>query len=163
MSEHNLSSLAQASCMEQIVRVVSVKGNWALVEGNRLSGCQSCAESSQCGTGLLAAYTHKPVAFWLANEVNAKAGDYVVVGLKPRYMLQASLLAYVVPAAIMVACVLASAALGASDFQAIAWAVIGLLTALTAVQIFSHSLEGRFGTPEMLRVENGPERLKTQP
>lgn len=154
MNEYQASCNTSSAYLEQVFRVNSVNGRRALVEGNRLTACQSCKESSSCGTGLIASYKQKPLCFWLENDLGAKTGDFVVVGTKASTMVLSALFAYLVPALLMVSTVAISAAAGASDLQSLIWAIIALFIGFSITQIFSHFCGHRFGSVEMLRITN---------
>ncbi len=81
--------------MEQIVTVIDVMHNDALVRGRRASACGQCAGKSACGT--LGSWTDRFSEMRVANPVGAKVGDEVVVRVPDGLLLHAALRLYGMP------------------------------------------------------------------
>jgi len=81
--------------MEQAVIVVDVMNNDALVRGRRASACGQCAGKSACGT--LGSWTERFSEMRVANPVDAKVGDEVVVRVPDGMLLRAATRLYGIP------------------------------------------------------------------
>ncbi len=84
--------------LEEQGRVVGLEGEFAWIETERISACASCSVNKGCGTGAVSKYfgarTNRVKAI---NEVSAKVGDAVVLGLDERALVRGSLAVYIVP------------------------------------------------------------------
>ncbi len=78
--------------------VLAVHGDMAEVVTRKKSACGSCAAKSGCGTSLVESlFPSRTRSFRARNEVRAKKGDKVVIGLDESALQTASLLIYLVP------------------------------------------------------------------
>ena len=86
--------------IEQIARVESLSHGYAWVQpetsGDSCHGCAS-GSCSSTATWFSSKKKAKAEAIYVANPVNAKPGDEVVVGMPPNTVLAYSLLAYLLP------------------------------------------------------------------
>lgn len=93
----------RTAMIEETGRVISVQGDLAEVEGQPRSGCGSCAVKGTCGTSLLARYFGPRRLLMRAhNPIGARPGEQVVIGLSEGSLLEASVLAYLVPLLAMI-------------------------------------------------------------
>lgn len=84
--------------IEQNARVIEVEGAFAVIETERVSSCGSCASSKSCGTSALSKVLgHQVNHIRVINQINAKAGDQVIVGLQESALLRGSMAVYLVP------------------------------------------------------------------
>ena len=84
--------------IEEQIEVVEVIGDQIVLQANTKSACSSCAINKGCGTSLLAKVVgRKFTRFQVDNNVNAAAGDTVVVGIPEDALLKGSLVMYVLP------------------------------------------------------------------
>lgn len=96
--------------IEETGVVVSVQGDMAEVAGQPRTSCGGCAVNGACGTSLLTRY-FGPKRFLLQahNPIGAKPGERVIIGLPESALLEASVLAYLVPLAALIGGAVASA------------------------------------------------------
>lgn len=86
--------------IEEQARVVSLQGDFAEVTVRQPSACGSCSAKGGCGTSLLAAwFPRRHLSFRMRNDIGARPGDTVTVGLDERYLQRGSLLLYALPLA----------------------------------------------------------------
>lgn len=89
--------------IEETGRVIAVQGELAEVERQPRSGCGSCAVKGTCGTSLLARYFGpKRLLLQAHNPIGAGPGEHVIIGLSEGSLLEASILAYLVPLLAMI-------------------------------------------------------------
>lgn len=142
--------------IEQIGVVVSVRGDWAKVEGERRGTCGGCAVNGACGTSLIARYLgRKRLLLQAHNAIGAGPGDRVILGVPEGALLEASFAAYLVPLLAMIGGGVAGeqiAGLLAPEF-AQATSVMGGLGALAAALWWL----GRFG-----RAKSSDDRFRTR-
>ncbi len=94
--------------IEEQAQVIEINGNRLLLQAQTQSACGSCSVSKGCGTSLLAKVVgRKFTHFQAENNINAKVGDTVVVGIAEDALLKGSLMMYILP----VLCMLVSALL----------------------------------------------------
>ncbi|PCI08505.1 MAG: hypothetical protein COB77_02220 [Gammaproteobacteria bacterium] len=89
--------------IEEQAQVIDIKGTQLLLQAQTQSVCGGCAVNKSCGTSLLAKVVgRKFTHFQAANNINAKIGDTVVVGLDEDALLKGSLVMYVIPIMAMI-------------------------------------------------------------
>ncbi|MDQ7010194.1 MAG: SoxR reducing system RseC family protein [Mariprofundaceae bacterium] len=81
--------------MEQVVTVVSVHGDQAVVRGRRASACDSCAGKASCGT--LGSWVERFAEMRVINTVAASVGDTVVVEVPDGLLLRVAFTLYGLP------------------------------------------------------------------
>ncbi len=81
--------------MEQAVTVVGVVGHDALVQGRRISACGQCAGKSACGT--LGSWVERYSEMRVANPIEARVGDEVIVSVADGVLIRAAIRLYGVP------------------------------------------------------------------
>lgn len=141
---------------EGVARVVAVDGRLAWLEPEQTTSCGGCMSASACGMGgnarRLAARR-----FSLVNEYDLRVGDRVVVGVTEGALVKAAGAAYGLPLLGLVAGLLLSRALDASDgagaLAALAGLVLGLL--LSRLRAARLSARGEL-SPRFLRRVHGP-------
>jgi sigma-E factor negative regulatory protein RseC len=88
--------------IEEQAQVVEVHGNRLLLKVQRKSTCGSCSAAKGCGTSLLSGvFGRKVSCFHADNNVNASAGDTVIVALDENALLTGSVMMYMVPLIVM--------------------------------------------------------------
>ncbi len=147
--------------------VVKIEHAVAYVQAERKSSCSGCSESS-CGTSVLANYFGQKAPLYRAsNEVGAKVGDRVVVGLDESALFKGTLLLYLFPLLLLFVGAVAGSALAVSaeakDGYSIAGAFIGLAAGFLGLKFLSSKMGlGRQFQPVILsRVVDMPVRVVT--
>lgn len=121
--------------------VLEVDRGFALVETERQVGCGHCA-SGGCATGNVSKlFGAGRRQFKVLNQVDAKPGDRVVVGIEDGALLKGALGVYVLPLALLVAGGVAGSALaptpGIQEAYSIAGSALGLAAGILWVRFFS--------------------------
>ncbi|MCF6218876.1 MAG: SoxR reducing system RseC family protein [Gammaproteobacteria bacterium] len=84
--------------IEESATVVAVDDNFAWVESERASSCNSCAANKGCGTATLQKVMgQKRTQLKAINQAKARVGERVVIGLQEQALLKGSLYAYILP------------------------------------------------------------------
>lgn len=84
--------------IEEQAQVIAVEGDQLILQAQTQSACGSCEAKSGCGTSLLSKVVGRKFSrFQATNEINAKVGDTVVVGLSEDALLKGSLVMYLIP------------------------------------------------------------------
>ncbi len=84
--------------IEDSATVVAVDDNFAWVESERASSCNSCAANKGCGTATLQKVMgQKRTQLKAINQAKARVGERVVIGLQEQALLKGSLYAYILP------------------------------------------------------------------
>ena len=145
--------------------VVKIEDSFAYVQAERKSSCSGCSESS-CGTSALADFFGQKAPLYRArNEIGAKVGDRVVVGMNESALFKGTLLLYLLPLLLLFAGAVAGGALAATadvtDAYSAMGAAIGLAAGFLGLKAFSARLGlGRRFQPVILsRVSNVPVRF----
>ena len=119
--------------IEERAQVIEIKDNVLFLQAQTQSACGSCAANKGCGTSLLAKVVGRKFTHFQAdNNVNAKVGDIVVVGLAEEALLKGSMVMYVIPIlAMLVFALLADYFLAADvlyrDLMIAATSIMGLI------------------------------------
>ena len=78
--------------------VVELLGEYAVIEIQRQSACQSCDLKAGCGTGSLGRLLgYKPLALSILNRHKLRIGDRIIIGMPEKYIHIAGLLMYLLP------------------------------------------------------------------
>jgi sigma-E factor negative regulatory protein RseC len=86
--------------IEASARVVAVDGDRARVAVERQTACGSCAAKGGCGTRLISDWLpQRQLSFELDNQIGARPGDRVIVGLDESRMQRYALQLYAIPLA----------------------------------------------------------------
>jgi len=150
--------------IEKQAQVIEIKGRLLFLQAQTQSSCGSCSVSKGCGTSLLAKvigrkFTH----FQAENNINAKVGDMVVVGIHEEALLKGSLMMYALPIVTMLffallADSLLSIASQHRDLMIAATSIMGLaLGSLTSKWYFNRQSSVQRFAPVVLRkiIEHG--------
>lgn len=115
---------------EKLGRVISVQGELAEVEGQLHSSCGGCAVKGTCGTSLLTRYFGpKRLLLQAHNPIGARPGEHVIIGLSEGSLLEASVLAYLIPLLAMVG----GAVAGVFVAENLAPAYVQIMSAVTGL------------------------------
>lgn len=84
--------------IEEQAQVVEIKGNRLMLQAQTQSTCGACAAKKGCGTSLLSKVVGRKFSqFQADNNINAKVGDTVVVGIAEDALVKGSLVMYAIP------------------------------------------------------------------
>lgn len=136
--------------IEELATVVETDGRTMSVEIQRQSSCGSCSARSGCGTNLIASlFGRQRALLSLPNNVDARPGDRVVLGIRENDLVSGSIRLYLLPLGGLLAGALAGHLLTGMELIAI----LGGLTGMFAVLMI---LKRRQVTPaiEVLRREH---------
>lgn len=145
--------------------VVKVEHAVAYVQAERKSSCSGCSESS-CGTSVLANFFGQRTPLYRAsNEVGAKVGDRVVVGMDESALFKGTLLLYLFPLLFLFVGAVAGGALAVSaelkDGYSVAGALVGLVVGFLGLKFLSSKtgMGRRFQPVILSRMVNMPVRV----
>ena len=145
--------------------VVKIEHAVAYVQAERKSSCSGCSESS-CGTSVLANFFGQKAPLYRAsNEVGAKVGDRVVVGMNESALFKGTLLLYLFPLLLLFVGAVAGSALAVTadvkDGYSVAGAFIGLVAGFLGLKFLSSKMGlGRQFQPVILsRIVDMPVRV----
>jgi len=89
--------------IEQTAKVLRIDNDVVVIEVKRQTACGSCSAKAGCGKSLLDnVFKVKPLLLSIANTIDAKENDEVVVGLNESAIVQASFYLYFFPLFIMI-------------------------------------------------------------
>ena len=145
--------------IEENAIVVAIEGEYALVQTQRRSACQSCSVKQGCGTSVLSKVVgQRSSQIRVSNSLDAHIGDEVLLGIKENALVQGSLLVYALPLVSM----LLFAVLGElwaksrgldNEVVIIIFAVIGFMLSMLLIRIgFTGSHLKKQIQPQMLRI-----------
>lgn len=141
--------------IEESGRVVAVDGAFAWIETRRKTACGSCSAKAGCGTSVLdKAFGQRMNRIRALNQVEARVGDEVIIGLSESALVRGSFAVYAIPlVGLFAGAGLATALSGAEgEGLAILGGVLGLAAGFIAVRRFSHRIQtDRSYQPVVLR------------
>ncbi len=148
--------------IEEHAIVVSASGDAAMLEIVRKKPCGLCGKSRGCGISLWGKLFNHKSEFRATNNIGAKVGDSVIVGLEEQALLKGSMTIYGIPLlALFLGALLGMAFLpqDASAIQKDIYAVIGAATGLVLSLLWlkGHSAGRAYSPghqPVILRVDN---------
>lgn len=157
--------------IEEHAIVVGIDNDAAKLEIVRRTPCGICGQTRGCGISIWGRlFGHKPNIFKAVNQINAKVGDSVIVGIEEQALLTSSMTVYGIPLVAMLAGALIVGALfagevsGHADRNAVIGAVLGLVFGLLWVKghTAGRSLDARY-RPVILRAgDNSMIKLKCE-
>ena len=135
-------------------KVIALKGDQAWVQTIRASACQCCAARHGCGQKALATVTGgRANQVLVANTVDARVGDEVVIGIPEQALLGASLLVYALPLLTLVLGSVVGHQLAPSgDLPAMIGGAGGLASGLGLAALWQRRL-GSACEPRLVRVQ----------
>jgi len=84
--------------IEEQAQVIEIQGEQLLLQAQTQSTCGSCAVNKSCGTSVLSKVVgRKFTQFQAENNIDAKVGDTVIVGIAEDALLKGSLVMYIMP------------------------------------------------------------------
>lgn len=149
--------------IEENAIVVSLEHDMAMLEVVRRTPCGLCGQTRGCGISLWGGLLgHRRNTFKATNQIDAKPGDNVIVGVEERALLVSSLIFYGIPLIAMLAGTLLAGAIFTDDANhADRYGVIGAITGLVLGLLWlkghnaGSSKYGRRYRPVILRADNG--------
>jgi sigma-E factor negative regulatory protein RseC len=130
--------------MEQRARVVGTEGGFALVEAAPAGGCASCGMQGGCGVSKLGKLLpQRTRVLRVPNQLGARPGDDVTLGVPDDALLATAAAAYLPPLAGLVGGATLAAALATSDLWPMLGAGAGLLLGLAASRLLSQRWQAR--------------------
>lgn len=145
--------------VEEQAIVVGLKDELAMLEVVRRKPCGLCGQTRGCGASMWGKlFRHRPHIFKALNRIDAKVGDFVIVGVEEQALIRSALLVYGVPLlALLAGAIIASLGWGGPqrDISAVIGAVLGLAVGLLWVKghTAGHTLDSRY-QPVILRADN---------
>lgn len=84
--------------VEEQAVIVGLQDETAILEIVRSKPCGLCGQTRGCGVSMWGKlFRHRPYIFRALNRVNAKVGDFVVVGIEEQALLRSAVLVYGIP------------------------------------------------------------------
>ncbi len=152
--------------IEENAIVVGIEKNEAMLEIVRRTPCSLCGQTRGCGISLWGRlFGHRKNIFKAVNQINAKVGDSVIVGVEEQALLFSSLMVYGIPLIAMLAGALLVSGIfagdsnhvstGHTDFYAVIGAIAGLIIGLLWLKghATGRGMNARY-QPVILRVDN---------
>lgn len=113
-----------------ILSTESDEGNQsvATIEVVRQTACSLCGQTRGCGNAIWGKlFAHKTTSFKAQNNINAKTGQSVIVGIDEKALIRSALLLYIVPLVTMFIGAILALQITDSDLSAMLGAVVGVL------------------------------------
>jgi len=120
--------------------VVACFKDKAEIEIIRTKPCALCGQTQGCGIGLWGKiFSHKKNNIFLANHINAKAGDKVILSIEESYLLRTSLLLYGIPLISMFLgmVLLSSLSISLKDLYALFGGIAGFILGMFIVKLIT--------------------------
>lgn len=130
--------------IEESGRVVAVDGAFAWIETRRKTACGSCSAKAGCGTSVLdKVFGQRMNRIRALNQVEARVGDEVIIGLSESALVRGSFAVYATPlVGLFAGAGLATAWSGADgEGLAILGGVLGLAAGFLVVRRFSRRIQ----------------------
>lgn len=144
--------------MEETARVVAVEGEYALLQTQRQSACQSCSMKTGCGTSVVSQVVgQRSSQFKVENTLEVKIGDEVVIGLQENSLVKGSVLIYALPILLMLGAGLLGDYLAQSydynrDLLGFGFALTGFVISLPTIRwIINRTAMKQQMQPQLLR------------
>ena len=120
--------------------VVACFKDKAEIEIIRTKPCGLCGQTQGCGIGLWGKiFSHKKNNIFLANHINAKAGDKVILSIEESCLLRTSLLLYGIPLISMFLgmVLLSSLSISLKDLYAFFGGIAGFILGMFIVKLIT--------------------------
>jgi len=126
----------------------------ATLEIERKTACGLCGQTRGCGNSIWGKlFAHQSTAFKAQNNINAKIGDSVIVGINEKALVKSALLLYILPLATMLIGAILATQLRDTNGYAMLGALTGLVLGLLWVK--GHTMSNsyfRLQQPVILRL-----------
>jgi sigma-E factor negative regulatory protein RseC len=121
--------------------VLKVEDGFALLQTQRASACQSCNLQNTCGQGLLSKVGgEKTMEFTVANQLQAKAGDVVLIEVPENGLLYASALMFLMPLVMMLALAVAGHEMFGTEMASLLAGAVGLFIGFALARYRSRAM-----------------------
>ena len=127
--------------------IISVENDETWIETQRKSACGQCSANKGCGTSVLSKVVgNKHSKMKAINNIDAKVGDAVVVGLNEEALLKGAYMTYLLPLLYLIAFAMVGQMIStslqfeSSELLIIIFAVAGFYMGLKHLKRFSHSI-----------------------
>ena len=146
--------------IEETAKVVDLDNEFAVVEMQRKTACESCSINKGCGTGVLSKVLGKKAnRIKVLNRIGAVVNDHVVVGIEEDALVQGSFAMYAVPlitmliGALLAQLILPESVLAEGEGWVVTFAIAGLAGGFLWLRKFAEkvSLDDRY-QPVILRL-----------
>lgn len=134
--------------IEQNAVVISIDGQYALVEAQRQSSCSSCNAKKGCGTGVLEnSLGRRAMQMKAINQCEALPGDEVVVAVPEKGFIKTAFFTYLLPLLLMLVGAIVAQQLSISrgwayqDVISLVGAGFGFVIALLVLRGYSQRME----------------------
>ena len=124
--------------MTSKAKVISVDGNIAEIETNRISMCDGCRRKSCSGTCSISGHMEKNgvMRARAVNEINASAGESVEVETSDRRVLFLAAFVFIMPIVAFILFYFAAIAFGFEETAAIIASAVGFALSFVAIGLF---------------------------
>lgn len=147
--------------IEERAVVIGVEGDRVLLEVVRSKPCGLCGQTRGCGISIWGRLLgHRSKVFRADNQINAQAGDMVVVGVDEKALLAGSLAVYGAPLFALLAGAVAGGLLVPAGANADGWTLAGASLGFALgllwlrLHVAGRELDGRY-RPVLLRQDAG--------
>jgi sigma-E factor negative regulatory protein RseC len=149
--------------LEEQGKVVEVRGDDLWVETQARSSCSHCSSSS-CTTSVVSKlFGVKRNRLRIPNNLDARVGDRVVIGIPDQLVVRASVWAYLLPAVLMLHGAALGHALGSGEGLQSLLAMVGLAIGFALVRGMSRrAASERQFRPRLLRIVE-PGHVQVEP
>lgn len=120
--------------IEQHAVILSTEGDshghppMATIEVVRKTACGLCGKTRGCGNAIWGKiFAHKSTSFKAQNNIEARVGQYVIVGIDENALMKSALLLYIVPLAAMLTGAILMSQIFQSDIAQMFGAIVGLI------------------------------------
>jgi sigma-E factor negative regulatory protein RseC len=140
------------SMLEETARVIEVKDGLLIAETASRSACNHCSSDS-CATSVVAKlFGVRRNRLVLANSLDARPGDQVVIGIPDQLLARASVTAYLLPMLFMLAVTGLGDLLGINELLLSLLALAGLALGFFIVRRLSRGSSAQGYQPRLLRI-----------
>ncbi|MCU7811631.1 MAG: SoxR reducing system RseC family protein [Candidatus Thiodiazotropha sp. (ex Notomyrtea botanica)] len=139
--------------LEETAKVIDINDGLLTLETESRSGCKQCGSHS-CTTSIVAKlFGIRRNRMIIDNSLDAKKGDQVVIGIPEDLLVQASVMAYLLPLVLMLMVTALGEALSVNEVLLSMLALGGLVTGFFMVRLVFHRTTSRQRyRPQLLRI-----------
>lgn len=127
----------------------------ATIEVVRQTACSLCGQTRGCGNAIWGKlFAHKTTSFKAQNNINAKVGESVIIGIDEKALVKSALLLYIIPLVTLFIGAILALQVYDSDLSAMFGAVLGVLVGYFWVRMHTsgHAYDQRHH-PVILRLD----------